>query len=257
MTIHGEMGFAVKAWLKNNHPQLWNKARIVAKGLKLGPRLFGHKRRDCNICGYSGHFLAEIHFPDIFNFDALCPNCGSLPRNRLIRLAQTQAGVIKSDDRLLHFAPEGSVRRQFQTFVKEYATTDLNPVGVDYQENIEGLSFPDGRWDAIICSHVLEHVDHKKALAELYRVLAPGGRLLALFPIVEGWTQHYENDAVVSEADRAIHFGKENHLRRFGRNVRAEFSAAGFQLDDFVASGPDAVRYGLLPGEVLFVGRKA
>ena len=87
---------------------------------------------------------------------------------------------------MLHFAPEGPVRQQVAEIVKEYGTADLDPAGVDYPENIEQLSFPDERWDAIICSHVLEHVDHRKALSELYRVLTPGGRLLALFPVVEG-----------------------------------------------------------------------
>lgn len=248
---------SAKAWLKDGHPKLWNRARTLSKGVKLFPRLFGYKRRECNICGYKGMFLAEVHFPDIFNFDALCPECGSLPRNRLIRLAQSETGLIKSDDRLLHFAPEGPVRRQFSRFVREYATTDLNPDGVDYADNIEHLSFGDGRWDAIICSHVLEHVDHHRALSELYRVLSSGGRLLALFPVVEGWPQHYENGAITAEPDRAIHFGKENHLRRFGRNVREDFTRAGFLLEEFVASGDAAVRYGLLPGEVLFIAKKA
>ena len=66
----------------------------------------------------------------------------------------------------------------------------------------------------------------------------------------------YENEGATSDHDRAIHFGKENHLRRFGRGVRDDFRTAGFVLSDFTASGADAVDHGLIPGEVLFVARK-
>lgn len=38
------------------------------------------------------------------------------------------------------------------------------------------ISFPDNRFDIVICSQVYEHVpDSKKMMAEIYRVLKPGG----------------------------------------------------------------------------------
>ncbi len=247
----------LRSSLKRRFPRAWNVARTTKLGLQLIPRLYGHRSRRCNLCSYQGRFLAEVHFPDIFTYDALCPNCGSLPRNRLLALAITQLGLLRPTDRLVHFAPEDTVRTFVAGKVREYKTADLNPKGVDLQENIERLSFKDGSWDAIICSHVLEHVDHRAALRELYRVLAPGGRLLSLFPVVEGWNSDYENDQVTSASDRAIHFGKDNHLRRFGREVRDEFTRAGFDLECFTATGQEAVDLGLIPGETLFIGRKA
>jgi SAM-dependent methyltransferase len=243
--------------LKRRFPAVWQRARTARLGLALLPRLFGYHERHCNLCGYRGKFLAEIHFPDIFTYDAVCPRCGSLPRNRLLCRGIDEKKLISPSDRLLHFAPEAVIRELVRGQVAEYVTTDINPAGVDVAENIEQLSFPNDRWDAIICSHVLEHVDHHKALHALYRVLAPGGRLMAFFPVVEGWERHYENPTVHSKRDRGVHYGKDNHLRRFGREIRDDFAAAGFSVECFTADGRTAVELGLIPGETLFIGRKA
>ncbi len=49
--------------------------------------------------------------------------------------------------------------------------------------DVTRLPFPDGSFDRIIASEVLEHVpDDAAALAELRRVLAPGGRLAVTVP---------------------------------------------------------------------------
>lgn len=49
--------------------------------------------------------------------------------------------------------------------------------------DITALPFPDGTFDLVICSEVLEHVpDHRAALAELVRVLKPGGDLVISVP---------------------------------------------------------------------------
>ena len=43
----------------------------------------------------------------------------------------------------------------------------------------EDLPFPDGRFDAVICTQALEHVlDPARAVREMHRVLAPGGVLM-------------------------------------------------------------------------------
>jgi SAM-dependent methyltransferase len=45
------------------------------------------------------------------------------------------------------------------------------------------LDFPDGSFDLVLSNQVFEHVaDLDDALGEVWRVLKPGGRLLALFP---------------------------------------------------------------------------
>jgi SAM-dependent methyltransferase len=49
--------------------------------------------------------------------------------------------------------------------------------------DITDLPFPDGRFDLVICSEVLEHVrDDDRALEELARVIRPGGHLVITVP---------------------------------------------------------------------------
>jgi predicted SAM-dependent methyltransferase len=62
--------------------------------------------------------------------------------------------------------------------------------GVDYVGTCEDLSFlGDGSCSEVYASHVLEHVSYQKKLQasfkELYRVLAPGGRLRLSVPNFE------------------------------------------------------------------------
>ncbi|MBP7741222.1 MAG: class I SAM-dependent methyltransferase [Candidatus Pacebacteria bacterium] len=52
----------------------------------------------------------------------------------------------------------------------------------------QDMPFPDSSYDVIVCSEVLEHIpDPKKAIGEMFRVLAPGGTLILttrfVFPV--------------------------------------------------------------------------
>ena len=76
-------------------------------------------------------------------------------------------------------------------------TADLDPAGVDVAADITALPFEDGAFDAILCSHVLEHVeDDRAAMAELARVLRPGGWLLVLVPLDLDREPTYEDPAI-------------------------------------------------------------
>jgi GT2 family glycosyltransferase/ubiquinone/menaquinone biosynthesis C-methylase UbiE len=69
----------------------------------------------------------------------------------------------------------------------EYLGPDVQPGSVDARglrhEDVERLSFPDASFDLVVSNDVLEHVDEpRKALAEILRVLRPGGTLLMTIP---------------------------------------------------------------------------
>jgi SAM-dependent methyltransferase len=59
--------------------------------------------------------------------------------------------------------------------------SDLSPgMAADVALDAQDLPFPAGRFDAVIANHMLYHVpDRPRALAEIRRVLAPGGRFYA------------------------------------------------------------------------------
>lgn len=80
------------------------------------------------------------------------------------------------------------------------------------------LPFADGTFDVVAAFDVVEHCEpEEQALAELYRVLAPGGRLLASVPAYTwAWTDH---DV------------RAGHHRRYTRpRLVAALDAAGFEV---------------------------
>jgi galactokinase/mevalonate kinase-like predicted kinase/SAM-dependent methyltransferase len=210
--------------------------------------------RFCNICGFHGCF-------ESFGYDrkreAQCPQCGSLERHRLLKLWFDRVTPLYAKCRLLHFAPEDSVKAFVKPLCGLYVTADLHRDDVDLKLNIEALDLDDESFDALLCFHVLEHVNDKRALAEINRILVPGGLAILGVPIVEGWDVSYENPDVSTPKDRLLHFGNETHVRRYGRDFRERFRLAGFELTEVVPDGQECVTYGLVPGERIFVGRKA
>jgi len=155
--------------------------------------------------------------------------------------------------RILHFAPEPFLETLLRSRSNDYRSADLRPGAADTVLNIENVDLPDESVDVVVCAHVLEHVDDLKALREIYRILAVGGRALLMFPIVEGWERTYENPSHTSPADRTTYFGQFDHVRMYGRDVRDRITDAGFGLTEFTAEEPYVSRYGLLRGEKVFV----
>jgi SAM-dependent methyltransferase len=171
----------------------------------------------------------------------------------LFVLLDKRYGFIRADGSTLHFAPEPQVRTYLRTASGSYRSADIEDPHADHRENIEATSFPDQAFDQIVCSHVLEHVDDRRALGELFRILKPGGALVAMVPMVEGWNNTYEDSTIGDPGARELHFGQHNHVRFYGRDFRDRITEAGFELHEYSADGADVVRYGLSRGEKVFV----
>lgn len=216
-------------------------------------RSLGKFPRECSLCGYRGRFLG-YGYP--YTCDIYCPKCGSLERHRLLCLAARDQQYFAGRD-VLHFAPEAAVRQLVrEQEPKTYVTADLFARDVDWREDIEALTIADNSFDVVICLHVLEHVDDRAAIGELYRVLRPGGLLIAMFPIIEGWEETYEQLSASSPDDRLLHFGQHDHARYFGRDARARLATPGFIVDEYTAVEPYVSRYGLARGEKVFICRR-
>ncbi len=203
---------------------------------------------ECPCCFYVGQFTMFD-----LRIGAGCPRCGSAERQRLLALAMRASLVDFAGKRVLHFAPELSVRRLIeQSGPAEYVGADLNPAkGTPL--DIEAIALPDGRFDVVVASHVLEHVDDGRALREIYRVLSPGGLLVAMVPIVEGWQSTYEDASKQTPRERELHFGQFDHVRFYGADFRERVRAAGYDLSEYTAHGAECVRYALLRGEKVFL----
>jgi SAM-dependent methyltransferase len=230
---------------------------MIADFLRRSLGLSGSKGasfpRTCSVCGYRGRFQSAGRPRRI---DARCPQCGSAERYRLFALWLDRHGAGLRTARVLHFAPEKGLAKLLKGRVGAYQSADITPGKAEIVRNIEAIEEPDASFDCVVCSHVLEHVDDRKALNEVYRVLKPGGMALIMLPVIEGWASTYENRAVVTPEARMRHYGQSDHVRYYGADVRDRIRAAGFKLSEFTAEGEDVLTYGLQRGEKVFVATK-
>jgi len=236
---------------------------ILAKKLHEAARLIGgveasdsgasRHPRTCPICDFTGQFSAYGRVP---RPNAKCPKFKSLERHRLLKLMYDRIDAPPANARMLHFAPERAVESFTRAHYSEYVTADLMRDDVDLKLNIEAIDLDTGSFDAIICSHVLEHVDDAKALSEMFRVLKPGGLAILAVPIVEGWDLTYEDPTITDKAGRLLHFGQHDHVRQYGRDFRERVRRAGFELEEFVVDGAESVTYSLRLGARVFLARK-
>lgn len=82
---------------------------------------------------------------------------------------------------------------------------------------VEAIPMPGESFDAVCAFDVLEHVDDARALAEIHRVLAPGGLLFASVP-AHAWLWSVRDELA-------------GHRRRYTRRVlRERVAAAGFEV---------------------------
>lgn len=159
---------------------------------------------------------------------------------------------------LLHFAPEHALRAPLAALPAVRSTTaDLDPQGVDVQVDITAMPFGDGSFDAVLCSHVLEHVpDDGAAMKEIARVLRPGGWALVAVPLDPSRETTYEDAAIVSPQDRERAFLQHDHVRLYAPDIASRLERAGLAVRAWrVADSirPEEVaRYGLLEDETVF-----
>lgn len=222
--------------------------------LEVVGKLQGGAPRECPCCDYNGPFGSYGHPP---RYDARCKRCDSLERHRTLTLAMRGPAAIEDGSTVLHFAPERVITAMLINRPIVYLTADIEPGRAECVLNLESIDLPSASQDVVIANHLLEHVDDAKALAEIWRVLRPGGRLLAMVPICESWTETYENPAIVEPDERRLHFGRFDHVRYYGRDFRDRLKAAGFDVTEFVGTGDMVVHYALRRGERVFIARKA
>lgn len=94
-------------------------------------------------------------------------------------------GLDSRHTRVLHFAPETSLKLIFSRRFQQYETADLSMKAVDHRTDIQHLPFHNETYDFIFASHVLEHIpDDVKAIHEIRRVLRPNGIAILPVPVV-------------------------------------------------------------------------
>jgi predicted SAM-dependent methyltransferase len=138
-------------------------------------------------------------------------------------------------------APEKELSKWLRSISTEYLSIDISAEAMAKMD-ITDLELEDNSQTLIWASHVLEHVvDDRKAIAELYRVLAPGGVAFIQVPI---WrTQTFEDFNKSTPEERLEQFYQPDHVRLYGLDITDRFENVGFSSEIFRAQdfGPDAL----------------
>ncbi|HWC27122.1 MAG TPA: methyltransferase domain-containing protein [Solirubrobacteraceae bacterium] len=213
----------------------------------------------CPLCGHGfDRFKDDWNRPD-----ALCWRCGSHERHRAQwLLLEGRPELLRGAGSLLHLSPEWCLRARLSRVPGlAYVTSDLDPAqDVDLRLDLTALDLPDGAFDAIVCSHVLEHVaDDDAAMRELRRVTAPGGWCLVMVPIDVTREHTYEDAAISDPAERERAFLQHDHVRLYAPDIAGRLRAAGFEVEviDIAAEvgGESARRHRLLASDLIFLCR--
>jgi SAM-dependent methyltransferase len=234
--------------------------RRAARALRLRYRVLANRGSavECPVCG---HRFAR--FRDDWNRpNAICWRCGSHERHRALWLYLERHPELLAQARsLLHFAPEWCLERRLRALSDvRYASADLQPGAAELELDITRLALPDASFEAILCSHVLEHVeDDRSAMLELHRVLASSGWAIVMVPLDTGRAQTYEDPSVRTPAAREREFLQHDHVRLYAPDIADRLRAAGFEVvieRIAIDLGAElAARYRLLNADYLFVCR--
>ncbi len=195
------------------------------------------RRYRCPVCGRGYRRMLPYGYVAVRE-NALCPSCLSLERHRLLWLwLERETDLFRTLPRMLHIAPEVCLRRRFRRLYRDvhdrYVTADLESPLADLHFDVQRIPLPDASFGAVICNHLLEHVeDDARALGELYRILAPGGWGVVMCPVEYTRERTFEDDTIVDPDERTRIFGQYDHRRIYGRDYIDRLRAAGFEAQE-------------------------
>jgi SAM-dependent methyltransferase len=173
----------------------------------------------CNLCGWTGE-----EFRPRFGTEGrpvVCPECGSLDRNRHLWCLLGRVDALRDRPALLDIGPSPALTRRVEP-VSRYVSIDLQafaPAVVPM--DLRKLEFPDDYFHVVLCADVLEHIrDDTRALREIFRVLRPDGCLFLRVP-------HKKN--LRARTDEWPEPDQHGHWRRYGaRDIADRLTEIGF-----------------------------
>lgn len=195
--------------------------------------------------------------------NALCPNCLSLERHRLIwKFLNEKTDFFTANLKMLHVAPEHCFIKRFGALPNlEHITADIESPLAQVKMDVHDIPFPENTFDVLFCNHVLEHVtDDFKVMSEFQRVLKPGGWAILQSPQWYHLETTYEDPTITDPQEREKHFGQDDHLRIYGRDYGDRLRQGGFDVEDVDINASLTKEqihyYGLPAQEVIYLCKK-
>lgn len=232
-------------------------------GLKILSLFYRGNNVNCPVCNHN--YSKFLPYGRISRENALCPNCLTLERHRLIWLyLKEKTNFFDQPLEVLHIAPELCFMEPFeQLHGEKYITADLESPLAKVKLDVHQMPFKDNRFDVAFCNHVMEHVhDDIQAMKEIHRVLKPNGWAILQIPLFHPLPDEtYEDHSITDPKEREKAFGQDDHVRLYGKDYALRLRSAGFQVneDNFIASlsTADQKRFALPTDEPIFFCRKS
>jgi SAM-dependent methyltransferase len=199
--------------------------------------------------------------PDPELLNAVCPWCGSHVRHRALWLyVERRTDLLAEPTRLLHLAPEHVIAERLRALPHvDYLSADLDQPAMENWD-LTDVPHPDGSFDAIICSHVLEHVpDDRAAMRELRRILRPGGWAIVQVPIDYERAETLEDPAIQTPEERERAYWQDDHMRLYANDFPDRLRSEGLDVtvDSYLRTlaREEIDRFGLISLEDIYVCR--
>lgn len=231
--------------------------RLSGIGFRVLGFFYTGNEVECPVCNHTYRkFLPYGRINPRAN--ALCPNCLSLERHRLIWLfLRERTNFFNQPLDVLHVAPEQCFIKAFEKLHGEkYITADIESPLAKVKMDIHHMPFADRTFDVVLCNHVLEHVDNDiQAMTEIHRVLKPNGFCILQVPFFSPVPEvTIEDPSITSPREREKHFGQDDHVRKFGKDYAQRINRSGLVAtpDTFALEIPDASRYGISKNEIVY-----
>ena len=189
--------------------------------------------RYCPVCNKPSRKFAKAGTKkDAPRKDARCGHCGALERHRLVWLYLREKTDLFSGKpiKMLHVAPEPVFERLMKhSLGSGYLTSDLYDPHAMVKMDVTYIQYPDGSFDVIYCSHVLQYVsDDKQAIREFFRVLKPDGWAILLVPITADRT--FEDSFLHNPYEHSGTSRTRDHVRRYGADYVERLKEGGFKV---------------------------
>ena len=194
---------------------------------QASPFFYAGRAMHCPVCGRSFRRFRAAGRRSERRVNAVCPFCASRERDRLAHLFLQTVG---NGGPLLHIAPEASLAPRLRELADGcYLSADILRRDVGVRFDIMAIPHPEATFQGIYCSHVLQDVkDDRQALAEIFRVLKPGGWAIVNVPVQTQRTVDHQ-DAPLKPRQPGDPRPPE-HLRTYGADFAERMAGAGFTM---------------------------